>query len=197
MAATKSKSAVNEAEVVELPADVVVSDELAVLDPIPETYALTTGLEVKVVDLKTRQFFRLLRILTSGSGSRLATLDLNPNQGFESFAMKLAATILLAIPEAEQEAIDFLISMVEPVGLKEGRKLSPEDRLHNQDLYIQLGEELAANPELEDTLGLIELIVRREAKDIQALGKKVVTMFESAKKMGILGSNESPTVDAS
>jgi len=165
-----------------------VRSELSVLAAVPETYTLESGVEVKVVDLKTRQFFRLLRIMTRGGGAALANLDLNPNQDPQGFAVKLAVTVLLAIPEAEQETIDFLCSMVEPVGLKEGKKLTKDEEAANDDLWKKVGLELAENPELGDTLGLIELIVKREAEDIQALGKKVMSMFSLAQK-----TNQLPT----
>ena len=48
------------------------------------------------------------------------------------------------------------------------------------------------NPELEDLLDLAEAIVRQEAPEIQALGKRVASLLELAKKTGQLAEKDSP-----
>ena len=48
-------------------------------------------------------------------------------------------------------------------------------------LQTDFDERPLDNPELEDLVDLIEAIVRREAKDIMALGKRLAAMLKLAK----------------
>ena len=65
--------------------------ELERLDPQPVTVKLSTGFPVEVVRLRTRQFFRLLRVLTHGAGPALTRLNFRdePEQFTERFLMLL------------------------------------------------------------------------------------------------------------
>ena len=168
----------------------IASDELDTFDPNNTVVELESGLKVEIQDLKTRQFFKLLRIVTRGTGSFLADLSLNSGDSQDEFVGKLVAMVLFAIPEAEDEAIDFILSMVEPIGLRSGRKLSNEDKAHNQTITNELYAELY-NPELGDLVTIIETIVRREAADIQSLGKRLMKMLDLAKKTGQLSTETS------
>lgn len=162
--------------------------ELSVLDPSGEIVTLQSGLEVKVVDLKTRQFFRLLKIITKGAGPLLQSGALSDLQGLNSessaaeYMGKLLGMILMALPYAEDEAVDFVVSMTEPVGLVEGRSLSDAQKKKNEDKWTEYAEALGYNPELEDMVTLIEAVVKREASDIQALGKRIVSMVKVFQK---------------
>ena len=160
--------------------------ELDVLDPVPEQVKLTSGTTVILERLRARQFFKLLRILTHGALPLVADgslFRLDPDLDGAVFLQRLLSVVLLAIPDAEDETIDFLRAMVKPVGLIERPGLSKADFTRNNALRDQLTVELD-NPELEDLVNLVEAIVRREAEDIQALGKRLVSMFNLAKKTG-------------
>ncbi|KAI4218496.1 MAG: hypothetical protein L6R40_008771 [Gallowayella cf. fulva] len=148
-----------------------------------ERVALSSGTEVLIQPLKARQFFKLLRIITHGAGGMLLNVQFSPGDTPEEFGAKLLALVGFAIPDAEDEVIDFLLAMVLPVGLKDGRTLSKTEKATNEDMKAALFEELY-NPELEDLVTLIEAIVKREASDLQALGKRLMAMFELAKKTG-------------
>jgi hypothetical protein len=155
--------------------------ELDRIDPQPETCKLSTGFEVEVVRMRTRQFFRLLRVLTHGAGPAVtqAGLDFSADPG--EFAQKLLTLVVMSIPDAEQEAIAFLSSMARPTGLtdKPATQMTKQETENNQALWGQFGTELH-NPDLGDTLDLIEVIIRQEAPELQALGKKlqkVMTLF--------------------
>jgi hypothetical protein len=146
---------------------------------------LSSGTKVILQPLKSRQFFKLLRIITHGAGSMLLNVRFSGDDTPEEFSAKLLALVGFAIPDAEDEVIDFLFAMIKPVGLKEGRKLSASDRADNKQLEEDLAVELD-NPELEDLITLVEAIVKRESSDLQALGKRVMAMFDLAKKTGQL-----------
>lgn len=144
---------------------------------------LSTGFRIKVLPLKSRQFFKLLRIITHGAGGLLMNLSFSGDDTPEAFGAKLLALVGYAIPDAEDEVIDFLLSITQAEGFKEGRKLTKEEKASNNDLVEQLLEELD-NPELEDLITVIEAIVLRESSDLQALGKRLMGMFDLAKKTG-------------
>lgn len=150
--------------------------ELHVLDPTPEPVKLADGTVVEIQDLKTRQFFKLLRIITRGSMPMFADGDFfNVDGDAEEFTRRLLSVLILSIPDAEDEAIDFLRSLVRPAGLIEGRKLNKADAERNAELTARV-DLVLDNPELDDLVTIIETVVRREAADIQALGKRLAGM---------------------
>ena len=53
------------------------------------------------------------------------------------------------------------------------------------------------NPELGDLMDLAEAIVQQEAPEIQALGKRVASLLELAKKTGQLGGQERGKTESS
>lgn len=157
--------------------DVIVPDATVVV--------LESGNKVEIVPLKTRQFFKLLKIITRGAGDALTSLRLDPDDSDVEFATKLIATFGFAIPEAESEAIDFIQSMCKPIGLIErpAYSLNKQDKERNDTLWVQLVTELD-NPELGDTFSIIEAVVTRETPNLKALGKRLGQMFDLAKKTG-------------
>jgi len=165
--------------------------ELDRIDPEPVSVKLSTGYEVGIQRLKTRQFFRLLKVLTRGVGPAVVQSGLDFSKDPEAFGQTLLAMTLMAIPEAEQQFIDFLTSMCTPLGLHEGAGLTKAQREDNQAAVNELVEELN-NPELDDLLDLAEAIVRQEAPEIQALGKRVASLLELARKTGQLAGKSQP-----
>lgn len=160
--------------------------EFDALDPAVEKLTLSSGTEVEFEALKTRQFFRMLRILTHGAGHVIFSSDNFFSGESEEWVGKLLGALFYSIPESIDETIDFIQSMVKPVGLLDPmRKLDKAQKAHNEALWIALFEELA-NPELEDLIDIVEVIFKREADDLQALGKKLQKMFKVAAKTGQL-----------
>lgn len=151
--------------------------ELDRLAPPVSEIKLSNGTLVEIERLRTRQFFKLLKILTSGAGALLNDYRLDGNLTAEEFQARLLALVVLAVPEAEEEAMDFLRSMVVPSGLKTGRQLSSADKAHNDEIIMAYNDAMT-NPELEDTIEIIETIVRNEAADMQRLGKRLMQMAE-------------------
>lgn len=167
--------------------------ELDSLDPIPEQVKLQSGLTVQLERLKARQFFKLLRIITQGAMPQMQTAGLFDTDGLDAseFTSRLITVTLLSIPEAEDQTIDFVRSMGKPVGLIERKNLNKQDAERNLELWTRFDEELD-NPELDDLVTIIEAVVRREAADIQALGKRLAAMFNLAVKTGQIPENQSP-----
>ncbi len=169
--------------------------ELDALDPVPEQVTLESGFVIELERLKARQFFKLLRIVTgSGALSQLANAGLFSMEGQTEadFTAQFVTVVLMSIPEAEDETIDFIRAMARPSGLRTGRKLNKQDEDHNLRLFLEFDQELN-NPELDDLISIIEAIVRREASDIQALGKRLAAMLKMAEKTGQIPTNEAPS----
>ncbi len=170
------------------------ANEIDKLDPIPETLTLRSGIQVQLESLKARQFFKLLRIITHGAlpgmqaAGLFSTEDLDPDE----FLGRLLSVTLLSIPDAEDETIEFIKSMVYPVGLIERRGLNKQDVERNTILWQGL-DEVMDNPDLDDVVSIIEAVVKRESDDIQALGKRLASMFKLAEKTGQIDSSKSPS----
>jgi hypothetical protein len=158
--------------------------ELDRIDPEGSRLKLSFG-EVVVVRLGTRQFFRLLRVLTHGArgGILAGALDFSGNA--EEFGTRLMTMLVLSLPDAEQEAIDFLNSIVEPVGIRKGSKLNKADREHNDRLWTELQRDLF-NPDPLDTLTIIEAVIAQEQEDLSALGNRLGQLMKLAQRTGQL-----------
>lgn len=163
--------------------------ELDALDPQPQIIELSSGLPVEILPLRTRQFFKLLRVITRGALPQIQDMSLfrvGPDMDPGEFAGRLTSLLLLSIPEAENEAIEFLQAMCRPVGLiqrQSGTKPNKQDIAVNTEKWAKLLTELD-NPELDDLVTVIEAVVRREAADLLALGKRLSQMFKVAEKTG-------------
>jgi hypothetical protein len=160
--------------------------EIDRLDPEPAEVKLVSGFAVEVVRLRTRQLFRLMRIISRGATpAAMSQLNFGADdpEGQKEFAGKLLGMIVMAIPDAENEAIGFLQSMTQPAGIiqKTPAKLNKQESEHNDALFERYGKEMF-NPELEDTLSLLEVIIAIEAPEIQALGKKLSHLWKVARK---------------
>lgn len=163
------------------------------LDPPSDLVALSDGRKVEIQRLKLRQLFRLLRIITRGGAGYLPMLRealagaTSDEDRAEAFGTQLIAIALIALPEAEDEAVEFIMSVVEPEGILPGRdKLSVK---RNDELRQKLAEYLY-NPEPEDAITIIEAVVDREKSDLVSLGKRLMASFKMAEKTGQLSDSK-------
>jgi hypothetical protein len=147
-------------------------NELDHLDPDPITVKLSNGSAVDLVRLETLQLFALLKILTHGGlgNGLLSSLDfsLPPDE----FTTRLITMLVLSIPDAGLEAMEFIRLMAEPHGLAKGRKLSKKDTEDNQARWAAMNDYLR-NPPIEDTMDIIIAIIEQEAPHFQSLGNKL------------------------
>jgi hypothetical protein len=159
--------------------------ELDRIDPQPVPCTMSTGFELEILRMRTRQFFRLLRVLTHGAGPAMMQAGLDFSEEGSEFAAKLLVLVVMSIPDAESEAVQFLASMCRPAGVvdKPASQLTKAETAANKDLWDRYAEELH-NPELTDTLDLIEIIVTQEAPELQALGKKLQAVLALFRKTG-------------
>lgn len=143
----------------------------------PTSLTLESGLEIKVERLKTRALMSLLKILTRGAAEVLGTIRFGNDTSQEEFTGQLIGAVILAIPEAEDETIEFINRMVSPAGVKDGR-LSKADIQRNVELEMRLRDELK-DPELEDLVTIISEIITNEAPHMLALGKRLAVLLRA------------------
>lgn len=149
------------------------------LSPDSEFVTLTTGTDVRVVRLRTRETLKFLKILITGGGSLLGSVNWSSaKDDQEAFVGQLLALFIAAIPNAEDEVIEFIQAMVLPVDYIE-RPRTKEQRKANDELLSELFEELE-NPEFEDTINIVTRIIKNEAGDIAGLGKRLGAMIPMA-----------------
>lgn len=139
---------------------------------------LESGFTVRVERLKTRQLMSLMKILTRGLGGAVATIFTaqQDEDGSEEYAAQLLGAMLMSIPEAEDETIEFVKRMVSPGALNPDARTKPELGA-NEELWVKLDAHLD-NPEIIDLITICTRIVEVEAPHIQALGKNLAVLFK-------------------
>ena len=171
--------------------------ELDRLDPQNQIIKLSTGFELEILRLRTRQLFRLLRIFTHGAGPAVMQAGLDFSAPNEDFVQKLLALVIMSIPDAEQETVGFIQSMCQPSGItdKPDSRLTKQEKEDNAALWEKFNKEMF-NPLPDDTFDIIEAIVRREAPEMQALGKRLGGLLEMAQKTGQTGGQPEKVPEA-
>lgn len=151
--------------------------EVDILLPVSDRVTLSNGVEVDILPLKARQFFALLRILTRGASGilpRLAQIS-NPDE----LVAQLTALVLFAVPEAPDATFEFLTSVIDIPTIPGPRGRTPVWSPEGEEVV-----ELMANPEMEDVMSIIEVVVRANQDDLASLGKRMMAMIALARKTG-------------
>lgn len=138
-------------------------------------FTLSTGTRIKIARLRTRETMSLLRILTKGAGDVLAQTHFSMDMDPEEFMGIFIGSVMLSVPVAEDETLDFVQRMVLPEFYMDDARTKPEME-SNQQMLDALYNEMH-NPELDDLIEIVERIVRTEAPHIQALGKRLAAML--------------------
>lgn len=162
--------------------------EIDRIDPEPVVVTLESGRQYQIVRARTRQIMKGLKVLTAGAGP-LILQSLGQNLGNAGFGDQLMAALIMALPNADNEVVEFIQSMCLPVGLQTdkrgevlGRKAREERAAHNAAIWEHTAEDLG-NPRPDDLLTIIEAIAIQEAPEIQALGKRIAEMIERISKL--------------
>lgn len=153
----------------------------------PSNLKLASGLEVKVLRLRTKALLILLRIMMRGASDILFSGKLDPND--KDFQQQLVLAILFSIPEDSEGTLEFLRAMVEPAQLRQTGRITPGDVSWNEDLWNQLDSELE-DPDIDDLIDVVVAIVKLEAPHIQALGKKLTGLAKTLGPSLLTSSSE-------
>ena len=132
-------------------------------EPLPLT--LASGLEIKVERLRLRAMLSLLKILTRGASSAMESIVVTADTAPEQFGGAFLAAVILAIPEAEEETIEFLNRMVTTASG------TPEDE---DRLRAEMGD-----PELSDMVTILEQVITVETPHVMALGKQLAVLIKA------------------
>lgn len=115
---------------------------------------------VRVNRLRTIELLMLLRALSAGVGPALAevefTDDTDENVGL------MVGLLVTGMGEAGPQLMDFLRAVVKPVGKADKDRVAKE----------------MVNPDFEDTLTIVEVMVTQEMPDFERLLGKAQAMFE-------------------
>lgn len=160
------------------------SSEIDRIDPLPTPVQLISGVKVHVLPLRMRQMFKLLRIVTRGGAQYLpllrdALMTAASDDAGDAFGTQLLAVAMLALPEAEDQAVEFIQSVVEPADLRRGTDKATKE--YNAGIRRVLLDDLE-NPDLDDLITIIETVINQEKNDLAALGKRLAAMFRAAMK---------------
>lgn len=159
----------------EPPSDPTPDEDIERLLPTPGApFTLSDGTLVLANELRLKEFLALLKIVTRGAAVALGEVRLNTTDA--DFSQSLISLFIFAIPEAEEEAADFLRLMVRPVG----PFASPDEEIAARAKL----DGLMINPDLEDLFSIIEVVVVTEGKDLRRLGKRLTKALEFAQKTG-------------
>lgn len=162
--------------------------ETDVLLPEPAEAVLSNGMKVKVLPLKARQFFKLLRVITRGAAPLLSSLDTSRlTSSPEAFATDLLAITIFAIPEAPDLAFEFVESMVE-IPRDDRGAVTPEG--------VEIMN-LLKDPEIEDVVAVVEVVIQNAKEDLAGLGKRLQSLMGTAKKTGQLTPSSVPSSEPS
>lgn len=157
-----------------------VNTDIDTLASEPGPVTLADGTNVNIERIRTRQLMRLLKILTRGAGGALSGLSFSADTSADEFTTQLIGAVIFSIPEAEEETIGFIQSMVSPADLIQGNRLSKAEMELNEAHYDNLNA-LLVNPDLDDLVTIIERIVVVEGPHVLALGKRLAVLFTAQK----------------
>lgn len=135
-------------------------EDVDVIVPMLTERFVIEGIDVRVGRLRTREMLSLLGILTKGLGDHIGQLDFDSDDENE-FGAKMIGLMLVAIPEAQDEFIDFVQRIVVPV-----------DKSDQTKLY-----KLLDNPELETLMDVAERVVAQEKGELSQLVGKARAMW--------------------
>lgn len=155
------------AETATSPTDDIESvDETAQIIQEPVPGITISGVECQTKRLKTREFLKLMRIITDGMGGRLALMALSTDEEDEQLlAGQMLGALLNSIPYAEDAVIGFVQAMVEPVSD------NPKD--------MKVVRSALENPEMEDLVAVITHIIDQEISELVSLGKAFGAWWQS------------------
>lgn len=163
-------------------APVAGAEEISAIIPEPDVIELTTGTRVRVRKMRTRETVALLNIGLAGIGPSITDLRLSADDPMPVLTAKFVGLILSALPHATDEAMAFLRVVCEPVALVRP-EVDRAQKMRNKAAIEALDAELD-NPDVLDTIAIIEAVATLNAGDMEAWGKRIAGALNFAKKTG-------------
>lgn len=123
------------------------------------------GIKARVKRLKTYEFLGLMRVITNGLGPSLGQHEWDTSDE-EQLKADLVAMVITAMPNAAEEFIVFLRSVLEPVDPDQAAALALAMR----------------NPDPIDSIDVIGVLVDQEAPDLSVLAGKARAWISKIQK---------------
>jgi hypothetical protein len=139
--------------------DTIGDSDLETIVPAPGTVVIDEVL-CNVNRLKTREFLSLLRVMTSAFGESLKSIKLSVDDD-EALQQELLGLLVVALPNAVDEFVEFLKIIVQPTNAKHTGKV----------------RQALDNPEIEVMLGIAEVVITQEISDLRVLAGKAQAMW--------------------
>lgn len=162
------------------------TSEIESISSEPVVLTLSSGLRVRVERLRTRQLMKLLKVVSTGAGPLLGSVDFQ--QDTESVLAELLGITILAVPEAEDEVINFVRSLLSPASLIQDPKTPQEQEANGNEM--RLFQEETANPDLDDLVTIIETVYRVEGPHLASLGKRLSTLLNLQTRAAAQGTSK-------
>lgn len=125
------------------------------------------GCKAQVRRIRTRELILLTRIVSVGIGRNLHKIDFTSKDQVS----QAAALLLMGLPDAADEVLRFLREIVVPIDPSDAPALSAS----------------LANPEIEDSMEIIRIIVEQEHDDALRLWGKGKALLEAQQKLSPTG----------
>lgn len=139
-------------------------DEIAEILQTPKQITIS-GIPCLLKRLRTREFLKLMNILTAGMGGRVVTAVM-VGETEADLVGRMGAALLNAVPAAADETLDFIRSMVEP---------AQEKAAHYKALQSALD-----NPDLDIMFEILTGVLEQEASELVKLGKATKAWWQTA-----------------
>ena len=104
-----------------------VKEDIDAIAAEPQELTLESGFPIKVLRIRTRATMSLLKILTRGAGEALMAIRVGSDTSQDEFVGTLLGAVVMSIPEAEDETVEFINRIVEPAKLIDKPRLTPGD----------------------------------------------------------------------
>ena len=128
---------------------------------LPEVFEVEIdGIPVTINRLNLREFLALMKIISVGVGANIQTIDFNGEEG--EMTGQMIALLMMAVPEAVEETIQFVKVVVKPVDPADAKQLTAK----------------LQNPEVDVFLDVIAKVIEQEAGELRALLGKATSHFQ-------------------
>lgn len=110
------------------------------------------GIDCYVKRIKTREFFELMGVITTGMGGNIAQLGFDTDNQQE-FGAQLVAALFVSLPNAVDPFLRLVRNIVKPQDDQDAREL----------------REILENPELEDMMAIADCVIAQEQDSLWEL----------------------------
>ncbi len=147
--------------------------DLATMNP-DEATVMIGDIPCTVRRVRMRELMKLAKVITNGAGDAFGRLDFTAGNADQT----LAAALMMAIPNAEDEFMELVQALVQPT-----QKLSDAQRVA---FNIEI-----ANPDAMIGFDVVEILARQEKDTFATLLGKAKTLLKTLQALYLTGKKDS------